>query len=119
MASSSGHQPNFAALNRGHHVCLAGRPSRWALADILVDVRIICFMQYRRTTKRLRGMLMLSDITAVCILENFANHQSLIMADRVLKDLGRARAKERYQVSCIILKIFLSRCTAVSLSSSK
>jgi len=25
-----------AALNRGHHLCSAGRPSRWALAHILV-----------------------------------------------------------------------------------
>jgi len=34
--SSSGPQPNFAALNRGRHLCSAGRPSRWALAHILV-----------------------------------------------------------------------------------
>jgi len=34
--SSSGRQPNFAALNRGHHLCSAGRPSHWALAHILV-----------------------------------------------------------------------------------
>jgi len=34
--SSSGHQPNFAALNRGRHLYLAGRPSRWALAQFLV-----------------------------------------------------------------------------------
>jgi len=34
--SSSGHQPNFAALNRGHHLYSTGRPSRWALAHILV-----------------------------------------------------------------------------------
>ena len=33
---SSGHQPNFAALNRGRHLYSAGRPSRWALAHILV-----------------------------------------------------------------------------------
>jgi len=33
--SSSGRQPNLAALNRGCHLCLAGRPSRWALAHIL------------------------------------------------------------------------------------
>ena len=32
--SSSGRQPNFAALNRGRHLYSAGRPSRWALADI-------------------------------------------------------------------------------------
>jgi len=35
--SSSGRQPNFAALNRGRHLCSAGRPSRWALAHILVS----------------------------------------------------------------------------------
>ena len=34
--SSSGRQPNFAALNRGRHLYLAGRPSRWAFAHILV-----------------------------------------------------------------------------------
>ena len=34
--SSSGRQPNFAALNRGRHLCSAGRPWRWALAHILV-----------------------------------------------------------------------------------
>jgi len=35
-ASSSGRQLNFAALNRERHLCSAGRPSRWALAHILV-----------------------------------------------------------------------------------
>jgi len=34
--SSSGRQSNFAALNRGRHLYSAGRPSRWALAHILV-----------------------------------------------------------------------------------
>ena len=32
--SSSGRQPSFAALNRGRLLYSAGRPSRWALADI-------------------------------------------------------------------------------------
>jgi len=43
--SSSGHQPNFAALNRGHHLYLAGQPSYWALAHILVEImiKIKCF----------------------------------------------------------------------------
>jgi len=36
--SSSGWQPNFVALNRGRHLYSAGRPSRWALAHILVRV---------------------------------------------------------------------------------
>jgi len=34
--SSSGRQPNFVALNKGRHLYSAGRPSRWALAHILV-----------------------------------------------------------------------------------
>ena len=34
--SSSGRQPNIAALNRRRHLYSAGRPSRWALAHILV-----------------------------------------------------------------------------------
>jgi len=34
--STTGRQPNFAALNRGRHLYSAGRPSRWALAHILV-----------------------------------------------------------------------------------
>ena len=41
--SSSGRHPNFAALNRGRHLCLAGRPSRWALAHILVSSSSIFF----------------------------------------------------------------------------
>ena len=35
--SSTGHEPNFAALNRGRHLYSAWRPSRWALAHILVS----------------------------------------------------------------------------------
>jgi len=33
-ASSSRRQPNFVTLNRGRHLCSAGRPSHWALAHI-------------------------------------------------------------------------------------
>ena len=36
--SSSGRQPNFAVLKRGYHLYSAGRPLRWALANILVTV---------------------------------------------------------------------------------
>jgi len=36
--SSGGRQPNFAALNRRHHLHSAGRPSRWTLAHILVCI---------------------------------------------------------------------------------
>jgi len=33
---NSGREPNFAALSTGRHLYLVGRPSRWALAHILV-----------------------------------------------------------------------------------
>ena len=38
---SSGRQPNFAALNRGRHLHSAERPSRWALAHILVLMSLL------------------------------------------------------------------------------
>jgi len=38
--SSSERQPNFAVLNWGRHLYSAGRPSRWALAHILV--KFVC-----------------------------------------------------------------------------
>jgi len=38
--SSSWRQPNFATLNRGRHLYSAGRPSRWALAHIIVIIKI-------------------------------------------------------------------------------
>ena len=44
--SSSGRHPNFAALNRGRHLCSAGRPSRWALAHILVVYVLFCGWLY-------------------------------------------------------------------------
>jgi len=37
--SSSGRQPNFVALSRWRHLYSEGRPSRWALAHILVQLR--------------------------------------------------------------------------------
>jgi len=37
-ASSSGRQLNCVALNRGHHLCSAGQPSRCALAHIPVNL---------------------------------------------------------------------------------
>ena len=42
--SSIGRQPNFAVLNRGRHLYLAGRPSRWALAHIVVCIDFSALM---------------------------------------------------------------------------
>ncbi|CAG9822976.1 unnamed protein product [Phaedon cochleariae] len=36
----------------------------------------------------------LDDITSVCLLQNFSNQSALLMADRVLKELGRKNASE-------------------------
>ena len=49
--SSSGHQPNFAALNRGRHLCSAGRQSRWALAHSLV-MFFLRFLTYYFAVRR-------------------------------------------------------------------
>nr|KAG5706748.1 hypothetical protein BaRGS_007251 [Batillaria attramentaria] len=38
----------------------------------------------------------LEDITTVCILEGFQNSGSLQLADRILKELGRSRARQAY-----------------------
>ena len=43
--SSSGRQPNFAALNRGRHLHSTGRPSRLALAHILVLPNLLSHVQ--------------------------------------------------------------------------
>jgi len=42
---SSGRQPNFAALNRGRHLCSAGRPSRWALPHISSIITLTCILK--------------------------------------------------------------------------
>ena len=42
LHDSTGRQRNFAALNRGRHLYLAGRPSHWALAHILVQICFPC-----------------------------------------------------------------------------
>ena len=38
------------------------------------------------------------DVTAVCILEAFQNQQSMLLADKVLKHLGKEKAKDKYKV---------------------
>ena len=48
--SCSGRQPYFAALNRGRHLCSAGRPSRWALAHILVYFIYLSYLIMNETS---------------------------------------------------------------------
>lgn len=46
------------------------------------------------------------DVTAVCILEAFQNQQSMLLADKVLKQLGKEKAKEKYKVFVHIQKLY-------------
>lgn len=48
-------------------------------------------------------VLVLPDVTAVCILETFQNQHSMLLADKVLKQLGKEKAKEKYKVWFYIL----------------
>jgi len=59
----SGRQPNVAALNRGRHLCSAGRPSRWALAHILVIIR-----SHRSTTYKWCCLYCYTPSSVVCRL---------------------------------------------------
>jgi len=50
--ASSGRQPNFAALNKGRHLCSAGRPSGWALAHILVNDDFVAYLLLNLSVKK-------------------------------------------------------------------
>jgi len=56
--SSSGCQPNFAAFNRGRHLYSAGRPLRWALADILAFCCIAGLLRASITRVHYTGRLL-------------------------------------------------------------
>ena len=67
--SSSGRQPNFAALNRGRHLYSAGRPSRWALAhNSSFYWKFVDFLHFFSTTTqgiRLRRVDFFDDVVVV------------------------------------------------------
>lgn len=58
----------------------------------------------------------LPDVTAVCILEAFQNQQSMLVADRVLKQLGKEKAKEKYKVRRVTRVVFVFGVNICSLS---
>ena len=51
----------------------------------------------------------------MCILEGFQNQTSLQLADRILKELGRSRAKQAYQVSTFLSSTFSSAVCSTQL----
>ena len=72
-ASSSGRQLNFAALNRGRHVCSAGRPSRWALAHILVF--ILCYFVH--DFYAVSHQILVTQMTALHNFFDFKNYKKI------------------------------------------
>jgi len=58
LHSSSGRQPYFAALIRGPHLYLAGRPSCWTLAHIVFSFYFAYFNLYKKNSL----MLSLTEI---------------------------------------------------------
>jgi len=115
--SSSGRQPNFAALNRRHQLYLAGRPTCWALAHILclnnfnwvnhisLKCLIICCFQDSKP----KGVEHLIDI------EN-PNH--VVRKTKKVSELDSSQSpasltrKQRYCVCyvCLSVCISISRC---------
>jgi len=75
-ASSSGRQPNFVALNRGRHLCLAGRPSRWALAHILVVQTITAINKMNLVLYVLLQTLCFKDINTASINKTIKQHRT-------------------------------------------
>jgi len=76
--SSSGLQPNFAALSRGRHLHSAARPSRWASAHILVLSFFLAYSQpshigslpYFHTWCGLSANLEMSEMCCTWLAEN-------------------------------------------------
>jgi len=69
--SISGRQPNFAALNRGRHLYSAGRPSRWALAHILIFLYFLSCRCISTTTAYKDEQITDADVglsRSVCLL---------------------------------------------------
>lgn len=53
------------------------------------------FLRRSRAAEKSQDLVLaLEDVTAACILEGFQVHGSLVMADRILKALGKQHAKE-------------------------
>jgi len=79
--SGSGRQPNFAALNRGRHLYSAGRPSRCALAHILVIIltelkRIRYYVSHQMTTSSSMNFYLLSHaVSEVSMRARVLRHQ--------------------------------------------
>lgn len=85
-SQSAGKVGQQEGVPRGWDTILGGEKSlffRWVLKCFDLSSRwYLCYV----------------DVTAVCILEAFQNQQSMLLADKVLKQLGKEKAKDKYKV---------------------
>ena len=71
LRGTLGRQPNFAALNRGRHLYSNGRPSRWALAHILVCFCFCCCCCYCRRLVVFLRVRQLGDVIEASMVGGF------------------------------------------------
>jgi len=86
-ASSSGRQANFAALNRGRHLCSVGRPSGWALAHILVITVVIVLVSYCQSY---------CDFARTFYSRHWFVLHALLLLEQCLIVLSRYKCRDKY-----------------------
>ena len=111
--SSSGRQPNFAALNRGRHLYSAGRPSRWALAHILVNNNF--HLEIRQDAMGVSACRLLSWYSGCWNVQSYAYIAGVslpvVTLRQHLRQFTLNEAKSAFAMSssiCLILPYFVS-----------
>jgi len=104
--SSSGRQPNFAALNRGRHLYSSQRPSRWALAHILV---LSSFFLFPRLTSAVENWMSTIYFRRWCGLTANVGRRSETCCTRLAENTGRKKSPKTCQQRTIV-----QLCRAIS-----
>ena len=101
-ASSSGRQPNFAALNRGRHLCSAGRPSGWALAHILVSSFLYNHLQWQEEIANSSDIVFVSTSKMVWQITTLPCYfQKWFGSWRVIRACGAASGSHLRLIQCV------------------
>ena len=95
-----------AAFNRGRHLCSAGRPSRWALAHILVDTRTMYPVATCRQSRYVRNPAIVK-LLLQCYLFTVSNSGLL----SVQRPLPASHAHFRHSPTLVFLMIVLILAT--------
>jgi len=101
--SSGGRQANFAALNRGCHLYSAGRPSRWALAHILVLLFIVIVIEISLEHTRVVVACWFVLLSSSIFRTTFDRTQSVALQIRMQIFIMRMITRERMRVDSLNL----------------